>query len=241
MFTYAHRHFWSTGSPNWPFTVWGLPKPNLKPHEYWPSKTRCCNSTYRLRYWNKRIQKMLWWRNLVATVPTIYGIETVRILIQSSRSWSQLQQYLPFTVCAEGCETAEEQSDDEVRTSQVPERSEGKTKVIKQQSLPFTVCAAECETAEEQSDDEVRTSQVPEWSEGKTKVIRQQCLPFTVLKLCKWLYILLCMSGCNSAYRSRYWNPSSKWTPNTSSSSLQQSLPFTVLKLGVVSTLQSLL
>ncbi|WP_455153637.1 hypothetical protein [Veillonella parvula] len=42
-----------------------------------------------------------------------------------------LQQYLPFTVCAEGCETAEEQSDDEVRTSQVPERSEGKTKVTK--------------------------------------------------------------------------------------------------------------
>ncbi len=34
-------------------------------------------------------------------------------------------------VCAEGCETAEEQGDDEVRTSQVPERSEGKTKVIR--------------------------------------------------------------------------------------------------------------
>ena len=42
-----------------------------------------------------------------------------------------LQQYLPFTVCAEGCETAEEQSGDEVRSSQVPERSEGKTKVIR--------------------------------------------------------------------------------------------------------------
>ena len=27
------------------------------------------------------------------------------------------QQYLPFTVCAAECETAEEQSDDEVRTS----------------------------------------------------------------------------------------------------------------------------
>ena len=27
-----------------------------------------------------------------------------------------LQQHLPFTVCSEGCETAEEQSDDEVRT-----------------------------------------------------------------------------------------------------------------------------
>ncbi|MDU1129946.1 MAG: hypothetical protein E7A19_03670 [Veillonella sp.] len=42
-----------------------------------------------------------------------------------------MQQYLPLAVCAEGCETAEEQSDDEVRTSQVPERREGKTKVIK--------------------------------------------------------------------------------------------------------------
>ena len=94
-----------------------------------------------------------------------------------------MQQPLPFTVCAEGCETAEEQSDDEVRTSQVPERREGKTKVIRQQHLPFTVCAEGCETAEEQSDDEVRTSQVPERSEGKTKVIRQQYLLFTVLKL----------------------------------------------------------
>ena len=84
-----------------------------------------------------------------------------------------LQQHLPFTVCAAECEAAEEQSDDEVRTSQVPEQSEGKTKVIRQQHLPFTVCAEGCETAEEQSDDEVRTSQVPERSEGKTKVIKQ--------------------------------------------------------------------
>ena len=84
-----------------------------------------------------------------------------------------MQQHLSFTVCAEVCETAEEQSDDEVRTSQVPERSEGKTKVIRQQYLPFTVCAAGCRTVEEQSDDEVHTSQVPERSEGKTKVMRK--------------------------------------------------------------------
>ena len=109
-----------------------------------------CNSTYRLRYWNKLPIPWLTFFNL-----------------------SKLQQYLPFTVCAEGCETAEEQSDDEVRTSQVPERSEGKTKVIRQQYLPFTVCAAGCRTVEEQSDDEVHTSQVPERSEGKTKVMRK--------------------------------------------------------------------
>ena len=104
-----------------------------------------------------------------------------------------MQQYLPFTVCAEECETAEEQSDDEVRTSQVPEQSEGKTKRMKQQYLPFTVCAAECETAEEQSDDEVHTSQVPERSEGKTKKMRKQCLPFTV-----------CAAECNIVVFSIY-------------------------------------
>jgi len=42
------------------------------------------------------------------------------------------QQYLPFTVCAAECEAAEQKSDDEVRSSQVPKRSEGKTNVMKQ-------------------------------------------------------------------------------------------------------------
>ena len=54
------------------------------------------------------------------------------------------QQYLPFMVCAEGCETTEERSDDEVCTSQVPERSEGKTKVMRQWYLPFTVLKPTC-------------------------------------------------------------------------------------------------
>ena len=58
----------------------------------------------------------------------------------------KLQQHLPFTVCAEGCEAAEEQSDDEVRTSQVPERSEGKTKVMRKWYLPFTVLKPPVET-----------------------------------------------------------------------------------------------
>ena len=91
----------------------------------------------------------------VATVLTVYGIETLlrglycliqddglqqclpftvlkpnSYCIRSNNLTCKLQQCLPFTVCAEGCETAEEQSDDEVHTSQVPERSEGKTKMI---------------------------------------------------------------------------------------------------------------
>ena len=61
---------------------------------------------------------------------TVYGIETINDKPIIARV-TTLQQCLPFTVCAEGCETAEEQSDDEVRTSQVPERSEGKTRVIR--------------------------------------------------------------------------------------------------------------
>ena len=55
----------------------------------------------------------------------------------------ELQQYLPLAVCDEGCEAAEEQSDDEVRTSLVPDRREGKTKVIKQQCLSLTVYGIE--------------------------------------------------------------------------------------------------
>ena len=129
----------------------------------------CCNSAYRLRYWNVLYFRS-WDRNCrkVATVLTVYGIETVFVnkVSLSDFSWvatvltvygietircrywlgcrpCRLQQCLPFTVCAEGCETAEEQSDDEVHTSQVPEQSEGKTKVMKQQYLPFTVLKQE--------------------------------------------------------------------------------------------------
>jgi len=43
-----------------------------------------------------------------------------------------LQQRLPFIVCAAECEVVEEQSDDEAHTLQVPERSEGKTKMIRE-------------------------------------------------------------------------------------------------------------
>ena len=129
-----------------------------------------------------------------------------------------LQQHLPFTVCAEGCETAEEQSDDEVRTSQVPEQSEGKTKVMKQQYLPFTVLKRValwryiqrvfcCNS----------TYRLQYWNKkvvsGKdlaTSIELQQYLPFTVLKLCSMvLPTLLSFISCNSTYRLRYWNSKS--------------------------------
>ena len=88
----------------------------------------------------------------VATVLTACGIETTYSPSSSSRPVAlqqylplavlkllknslpvqinplMLQQYLPLAVCDEGCEAAEERSDDEVRTSLVPDRREGKTK-----------------------------------------------------------------------------------------------------------------
>ena len=86
-------------------------------------------------YLSKAKVKRRWWSNRIYRLRYWNWSEPPWLILKNSL----LQQYLPFTVCAEGCETAEEQSDDEVRTSQVPERREGKTKVIKQQYLPFTV------------------------------------------------------------------------------------------------------
>ena len=61
---------------------------------------------------------------------TVYGIETYEFL-NVLYLFFLLQQYLLFTVCVAECEAAEKQGDDETHTLQVPERSEGKTKVIK--------------------------------------------------------------------------------------------------------------
>ena len=110
--------------------------------------------------------------NIVATVLTACGIETILNFCGLIDFDDLLQQYLPLAVCDEGYEAAEEQSDDEVRTSLVPDRREGKTKVMKQQYLPLAVCDEGCEAAEERSDDEARTSLVPDRREGKTKVMK---------------------------------------------------------------------
>ena len=53
--------------------MWGLLKPIFKPYEYWPSEACCCNSAYRLRYWN----------NIISVIKS---------------SLIKLQQCLPFTV-----------------------------------------------------------------------------------------------------------------------------------------------
>ncbi len=98
----------------WPFTVWGFPKPIFKPHEYWICKACCCNSTYRLRYWNlitslfngwdpccnstyrlrywnsRRIRRISNFPIPVAIVLTVYGIETT--------NKNKGHKYIPYIV-----------------------------------------------------------------------------------------------------------------------------------------------
>ena len=86
-----------------------------------------CNSTYRLRYWNKKNTRNVVGYSSVATVLTVYGIETnipvffygrIYICCNSTyrlRYWNficqishiftrrKLQQYLPFTVLKRVC------------------------------------------------------------------------------------------------------------------------------------------
>ena len=123
-------------------------------------KTKVINNcTYRLRYWNNSncfrisdVEGYMLQQHLPLAVLKPQSIDTlqhqklnmlqqhlplavlklVRNFSNKIESFRWLQQHLPPAVCAEGCETAEEQSDDEVRTSQVPERREGKTKMMKQ-------------------------------------------------------------------------------------------------------------
>ena len=149
---------------------------------------------------------------MVATVLTVYGIETHHPFLSTQFS-SMLQQSLPFTVCAEGCETAEERSDDEVRTSQVPERSEGKTKVMKQQYLPFTVLKLSAPSMLYTKSRLVATVLTvygietlnPLYVQRKHLERLQQSLPFTVLKLTSpQKHTNLKITCCNSPYRLRY-------------------------------------
>ena len=90
-----------------------------------------CNSAYRLRYWNT-------YTNSPAGLPTIRCNSAYRLRYWNTTvgsfwaaCFNALQQCLPLAVCDEGCEAAEKQSDDEARTSLVPDQREGKTKVMK--------------------------------------------------------------------------------------------------------------
>ena len=79
-----------------PFTV-------LKPARYFIASLTYslyrCNSTYRLRYWNDRKRNRSDKKSShVATVLTVYGIETDAYSFFPEKVSPELQQYLPFTV-----------------------------------------------------------------------------------------------------------------------------------------------
>ena len=68
------------------------------------SKFSSCNSTYRLRYWNSRPSSLASASTFaVATVLTVYGIETITLLTEVHCWLARLQQYLPFTVLKLPC------------------------------------------------------------------------------------------------------------------------------------------
>ena len=125
MFIYIHRPCGLNGSVFWPFTVWGFPKPIFKPHEYWLCKACCCNSTYRLRYWNSPERMLIsarhakccnstyrlrYWNtpyvaykdnfNFLACCNSTYRLRYWNLThwLSFSYFFSSLQQYLPFTV-----------------------------------------------------------------------------------------------------------------------------------------------
>ena len=192
----------------WPFTVWGFPKPIFKPHEYWLCKVCCCNSTYRLRYWNRFK------------------------VVECEQFNSLLQQYLPFTVLKLTDESVGEELDFlagcnstyRLRYWNPSKSSPANCFMISalQQYLPFTV---------------LKLSVAPRPIVATTWEL-QQYLPFTVLKLLFVpIGEVKYFPGCNSTYRLRYWNPAFFASLNASFS-LQQYLPFTVLKLPTPNALK---
>ena len=64
---------------------------------YYLTVSNSCNSTYRLRYWNINIYRRLIAIVRVATVLTVYGIETMIYFLLYHKN-KKLQQYLPFIV-----------------------------------------------------------------------------------------------------------------------------------------------
>ena len=79
--------------------MWGLLKPIFKPHEYWPSEACCCNSAYRLRYWNRSdcfLHDFLV-RELQQCLPFTV-LKRANLIVSIKETFCRLQQCLPFTV-----------------------------------------------------------------------------------------------------------------------------------------------
>ena len=138
----------------------------------------------------------------VATTPTACGIETkiIPTLLHHNLRCNNTYRlrYAPQSV-------RQQRSEVTMRpTHYLPERSEGKTKVISNSTyrLRYTPKGAR----RQRSKATMRSALLlPERREGKTKMMKQQYLPFTVLKR---IYCACCYcnstNGCNSTYCLRY-------------------------------------
>ena len=204
-----------------PFTV-------LKRHgatNYRNFHVTSCNSTYRLRYWNRNnfcSKTCIVYR--VATVLTVYGIETRNSYLLSWVNGVRLQQYLPFTVLKHSISIPNAlkvficcNSTYRLRYWNIRRRAFGIdwSAIMLQQYLPFTVL-------------KLYSLSVQLF----LLVWLQQYLPFTVLKLYNLhRQCLRHFSGVATVLTVYGIETCNGWDPITAGV-LQQYLPFTVLKLN---------
>ena len=158
----------------------------------------CCNSAYRLRYWNFATLCASSESSPVATVLTACGIETWKIPRAKPNYW-RLQQCLPLAVLkltipgTQGVQGKRCNSAYRLRYwNQLYFLGSFRLRYELQQCLPLAVLKL------------MRKILLLSASSGSL----QQCLPLAVLKPSRPSSVLAStLAGCNSAYRLRYWNP----------------------------------
>ena len=204
----------------------------------------CCNSTYRLRYWNGPRQNV--WDQViaVATAPTVYGIETdvVHYIVHGISNVATAPtvygiETLPpsdATWASRSCNSTYRLRYWNISTSSNKPSTFDKL----QQHLPFTVLKPFC--LGHQALLSIGVATAPTVYGIETIVlITAFWIAFccnSTYRLRYWNYHKISLTqqrillSCNSTYRLRYWNgkiPSKKISPRRG---LQQHLPFTVLK-----------
>ena len=138
----------------------------------------CCNSTYRLRYWNHIDVNIVEAKSFkcVATVLTVYGIETTATY-EATGPVIELQQYLPFTVLKLGLKETNKVKD-QLRVATV-----------------LTVYGIETETSEVNPP-------------AKSYKLQQYLPFTVLKRKLQKLTLQRNLTSCNSTYRLRYWNRS---------------------------------
>ena len=195
-----------------------------------------CNSTYRLRYWNKEITDAE--TKIAERCNSTYRLRYWNCLSPLVSDWLVylLQQHLPLAVLKRvrsGFGSPENRLQQHLPLAVLKLNSSlCYITYCKTVATVLTACGMRRGVREsrEQSDDEVRTSLVPDYKEGKTKRMEWKYLLFTVLKRFQSIlnedfsYVATALTACgietlpllydvhkplircNSTYRLRYWN-----------------------------------